>query len=646
MPQAGLGSEYFQVCHSATDAAHGLTLSAQLQRVLSGELRAFESEFMCTSFGGRHWYLAQVSRFEDGGEPRIVVIHIDISHSKRAQLNEARQTEIMRLLAERESLPQILETLVRHVEADDPRMLCSIMLLDAAGLHLQHGAAPSLPAFFNDAMHGLRIGALVGSCGRACTTGIRVITPDLRKDAGWTDFLPLALRADLLSCWSEPIRDSQGRVLGTFAVYHREVNEPTAVDIDTISSAARFAALAIERARAELALQAQTQRTGEAQRMESLGRLAGGIAHDFNNILAIILGYVSLAQLSPGNGAGVDEKLEQIEKAGQRAVGLVRQILVFSRRTPANIAPLALGEILSETRDLLRATIPAGVELVTRVEDGLPLIEGDATQIHQILMNLCTNAWRAIESGNKHPGRIDIALQTVELTAGETERSTVNLAPGTYVQLSVADNGVGMSDEVRSQIFEPFFTTRDAGEGTGLGLSVVRGIVSAHHGAITVESQPTCGTIFRVLLPSASPAVSATSAASDATEDAAVARRARVLFVDDEPQLVKLIEDLLPSANHEVFGFTDSRAALAAFIDNPLAFDALVCDFNMPQMSGIELVRAVVKLRPALPVVLVSGNVTAQLRRDAEELGVRRILDKPDLVRDIGATLDAVLSSY
>ena len=510
---------------------------------------------------------------------------------------------------------------------------------------MQHGAAPSLPAFFNNAMHGLRIGALVGSCGRACTTGIRVITPDLREDPGWTDFLPLARRAGLLSCWSEPIRDSEGKVLGTFAVYHREVNEPTALDIETISSVARFAALAIERARAELALQAQTQRTGEAQRMESLGRLAGGIAHDFNNILAIILGYASLARLSPGNGAGIEEKLEQIEKAGQRAVGLVRQILVFSRRTPANIAPLALGEILGETRELLRATIPAGVELVTRVEEGLPLIEGDATQIHQILMNLCTNAWRAIESGSKHPGRINIALQTVDLTSGEAEHLPVNLAPGTYVQLSVADNGVGMSDEVRSQIFEPFFTTRDAGEGTGLGLSVVHGIVSAHHGAITVESQPTRGTIFRVLLPTVSPAASATSAASGATEGAAFARRARVLFVDDEPQLVKLIEDLLPAANHEVSGYTDARAALAAFVDDPLAFDALVCDFNMPQMSGIELARAVVNLRPALPVVLVSGNVTAQLRRDAEDLGVRRILNKPDLVRDICATLQAVLVS-
>ncbi len=393
---------------------------------------------------------------------------------------------------------------------------------------------------------------------------------------------------------------------------------------------------------ARLSLEAQLR---ESQKMQAIGTLAGGIAHDFNNILAAILGNAKLALQDASGNPDIVRSLEEIRKAGTRGRDLVQQILSFSRRQPTEMKPVTIGLILDESAKLLRATLPARLTLAVDCAPDLPTVMADKTQIQQVLINLVTNAMQAMPSG---AGRIDICANSVILdpaTVG-THASLNALSaehPGQTVRLMVRDNGPGMNAEIVARIFEPFFTTKPVNEGTGLGLSVVLGIVESHGGAIVVDSAPGAGTTFTVYLPAAAaagidqmqPAQINANAAIDAAPPALVLDNSpRILYLDDDESMVSLVNRLLERRGYRVSAFTDQMEALAALASDPASFNLVVTDFNMPGMSGLDVARAVRAIRSDLPVAIVSGFIDEQLRAEAEQAGVRELIFKANLAEE------------
>jgi signal transduction histidine kinase/ActR/RegA family two-component response regulator len=360
----------------------------------------------------------------------------------------------------------------------------------------------------------------------------------------------------------------------------------------------------------------------QSQKMEAIGTLAGGIAHDFNNILTAIIGYTELLRAQARGDAKVDDRLAEIAKAGSRAKALVSQILTFSRQQEHTRAPVALGPTIDEALRLLRAAIPASIDIESSVASDLPPVLADATQIHQIVMNLAANGAAAIGGG---PGKIRVTC--VALALDETGAGAhPDLRPGRWVRLDVEDTGCGIQPEMLSRIFDPFFTTKGPGEGTGLGLSVVHGIVKAHDGAILVDSQVGMGTVFHIYFPALE---TLQPAAANAHRTRASGRGEHVLCVDDELALVDLLRAQLEALGYRVTACSSSLEALATFMASPLDFDVLITDLTMPGMSGSELAESVRKLRPDLPIVVATGYGHVMSEDRARELGLRRILNKP-----------------
>ncbi|MEP7099507.1 MAG: ATP-binding protein [Burkholderiales bacterium] len=369
----------------------------------------------------------------------------------------------------------------------------------------------------------------------------------------------------------------------------------------------------------------------ETHKMQAIGTLAGGIAHDFNNILGAILGNLALAQHDVAPEHAVQPRLEQIRKAATRARHLVQRILAFSRHQPLELVAQPLRPVLEETIDLLRTTLPASVALALRLSDAPMWVNADATQIQQLVMNLCTNAWHALPQSR---GRIEIGLEPVAAPPG---------LAGAWVQLSVRDDGRGMDEATRARIFEPFFTTRDRAEGTGLGLAVVHGIVAEHGGVVTVESAPDRGSVFRVALPLAD-SLDEIAPAPIAAPAALPGDGQHVLYVDDDPMMLVMVQGLLQRGGYRVSSCADAATAIASLRAEPDAFDIVVTDFNMPQGSGLDVARVARELRPELPVVITSGYLSEELRIAAEQAGVRQLLPKENTVEELGALLRQLLS--
>ena len=394
-----------------------------------------------------------------------------------------------------------------------------------------------------------------------------------------------------------------------------------------------------ERRRAEDALRQLEGQLREAQKMEAIGVLAGGIAHDFNNVLAGILGNAALAiqDLSPGHPAATS--LEQIRKAGLRGRGLVQQILAFARRQPREVASCELRPLLEECIGLLRSTLPAGVTLDTALTAEPLFVMADATQVEQVLMNLCTNAWHSL--GGK-PGRVAVALDAVDLDVAAARQLGAGLTPGAYARLRVEDNGRGMDAETRERIFEPFFTTKAVGEGTGLGLAVAHGIIAAHGGVIRVQTALGEGSAFEIYLPR-----SAGDGAVERPQPLALAHRGHgesVLYVDDDEVMVVMVERLLERLGYVVTTAHDPARAVEMVRAAPETFDVVVTDLNMPELSGLDVARALQRIRADLPVVISSGNLPDQLHHEARQAGVRALVHKQFTLEELGAVIHWVLS--
>ena len=393
-----------------------------------------------------------------------------------------------------------------------------------------------------------------------------------------------------------------------------------------------------ERRQAEVATASLEAQLRESQKMEAIGTLAGGIAHDFNNILATILGNTELARQDLVNNPRALESLEEIQKAGSRARDLVQQILSFSRRQPTERKVTALCPVVEETARLLRATTPACITLTTDCDANVPPVLADVTQMQQLVINLVTNAMHAMRGG---AGRIDVRVDTVMLDAAFVEaqpalRALHDKHPGRTVRLAVRDDGPGIDAVTLKRIFEPFFTTKPVGEGTGLGLSVVLGIVQAHDGAIVVKSEPGKGAIFTLYLPPVQaqaelrlPDVIA------ATPTASIGGGQRILYIDDDESLVFLVQRTLERRGFRVTGFSDQQLALDALLADPAAFDLVVTDYNMPGMSGLDVARKVRSIRPNLPLAVASGFIDGTLLAEAQAAGVREVISKANAVEDL-----------
>lgn len=373
----------------------------------------------------------------------------------------------------------------------------------------------------------------------------------------------------------------------------------------------------------------------QSQKMEAIGTLAGGIAHDFNNILFSILGYTELSLEIVEKDSLLYSNLQEVLTAGNRAKDLVQQILTFSRQTDQELQPVRIDLIIKEALVLLRASLPTTIEIHKNIKSDA-MVLADPTQIHQILMNLCINAGQAMEGKN---GILTIELKSLEI---DTDFSGEHpfLESGPYINLNVSDTGKGMSPEVLTCIFDPFFTTRQRTDGTGLGLSVVHGIVKSCGGAIHAFSEPGKGSTFKVYLPAVERRL------NPETRDHGPIPRGneRILFVDDEPVLATMGKQLLESLGYRISTKTDSIEALDIFRKNPDNFDLVITDMTMPHMTGEKLAAELIRTRPDIPIILCTGFSRTIDDNKALALGIRAFISKPVLKREIAETIRKVLN--
>jgi PAS domain S-box-containing protein len=382
-----------------------------------------------------------------------------------------------------------------------------------------------------------------------------------------------------------------------------------------------------ERKKAEDEKQRLQVQLSQAQKMESIGTLAGGIAHDFNNILSAVLGFAELAKFKAGGGEDVKEDLDEVLKAGVRARDLVRQILMFSRQAEITREPLQISPLIKETLKFLRASLPSTIEFRYDLEAPGSLVMADPVQIHQIIMNLCTNAAHAMREKG---GTLDIGLAEVVLDDAVVLEYK-GLQPGRYVRLSVTDTGRGIPKEIIHRIFDPFFTTKERGEGTGLGLSVVHGIVKDMGGAVSVYSEPGQGTRFNILLPLYE-GVADEAYALNADMKMGIAR---ILFVDDEEGVIASGRGILEHLGYQITATTSPGEAMELFSAHPEAFDLVLTDMTMPRMTGIELAEEFHKIRSNIPIVLCTGFSLGLSPQRIQEAGIREMVMKPMVASEL-----------
>ncbi|MDD4195281.1 MAG: PAS domain S-box protein [Syntrophorhabdaceae bacterium] len=382
-----------------------------------------------------------------------------------------------------------------------------------------------------------------------------------------------------------------------------------------------------ERKRAE-------DRLRQTQKMKAIGTLAGGIAHDFNNILAGIMGFTEMVMDDTDPASPEYRRLELALKGAHRGRDLVRQILTFSRQAEYEQKPVALGDIVEEGLKLMRPLLPATTQIRSTLPSGGDTVMADPAQMHQVLMNLCTNG---IQAMGKRGGVLEISVAREHVRKdGRTTAS--GMRPGDYATLTVRDTGCGMGPETVERIFDPFFTTKAHGEGTGLGLSVVHGIVKSHGGFIRVESEPGKGSSFSIYLPR----IERHEAAAD-EESSATGGRECILFVDDEDLLVELNNERLSQLGYDVVGTTSSLEALKVFRKEPWRFNLVITDYTMPDMTGVELARRLLQARSDIPIILCTGYNDDISPEKAKKAGIREFLLKPQSKRELDQAIRRIL---
>jgi PAS domain S-box-containing protein len=376
----------------------------------------------------------------------------------------------------------------------------------------------------------------------------------------------------------------------------------------------------------------------QVQKMEAIGTLAGGIAHDFNNILAAIMGYTEMALYDVPEGTSGRRNLEQVLKAGYRGKDLVKQIITFSRRREEERRPMRVSPIVKEALNLLRASLPTTIDIRQNIKTQSSMVLADQTQIHQVLMNLSSNAAYAMREKG---GVLEVSLADVDIYPDGAAPPHLDLKPGPYLKLTVSDTGHGIERAIMERIFDPFFTTKRPGEGTGMGLAVVHGIVKSYGGAIVVDSEPGRGSTFDVFFPRIEgkflPEVDSAAPMPTGNE--------RILFVDDEEDLVDMVQQMLERLGYSVVVKTNSLEALEVFKVQPDQFALVITDQTMPYMAGVDLAKELMRIRPDIPIILCTGFSEVISAEEAKALGIREFVMKPFATRELAETIRRALDS-
>lgn len=375
----------------------------------------------------------------------------------------------------------------------------------------------------------------------------------------------------------------------------------------------------------------------QAQKMEAIGTLAGGIAHDFNNILMAMIGYADLIRLNADEGTQLQSDIDAVLKAGRRAKELVKQILVFSRQMDHELRPVMPHLVFKEALKLLRATLPSTINIVQDIHANCGAVLADPTQLHQVLMNLCSNAHYAMRDTG---GTLTVGLDCTQVDA-LTIDNPLQLAEGSYIRLTVSDTGHGMEKNVQERMFDPFFTTKPVGEGTGMGMATTHGIVTSLGGTINVTSEVGVGTTFEIYFPRIEPQI---FHSDDSTNDTEKRGRGRALYVDDEEQIAVLGQRMLEHLGYDIVSFTKSTEALKTFLNDPYAFDFVITDQTMPDLTGTELAARILELRPEMPIILVTGYSERVTPESAKQAGIREYIMKPLVLSELGEAISRAVT--
>jgi PAS domain S-box-containing protein len=571
------GKNYIRVCDEAKgeNAEESKSFSTGIREVLSGEKEAFVLEYPCHSPDEKRWFVAHVCRVPGEGPKRVVVAHENITDRNLSQLA---------LKESEEKYRSIMEAM------DESTYICS------SDFQIVYMNSAMIKWLGRDAT------------GETCHKAIH----GLDTQCSW--------------CVHEKVM--KGETVKT------ELVEPGSNRIFFISHAPIFhsngtvSKLSLYRDITEI--KKLGNRIQQAQKMESIGNLAGGIAHDFNNILCPIIGLSELLLDDFAQDSPERECAEEIFKAGKRGSDLVKQILAFSRQSEHKMIPTRVQNILKEVLKLTRSTIPSNIEINQDIQPDCGLILADPTQIHQVAMNIITNAYHAME---ENAGQMHVRLREINLEAPE------RLDPGKYAMLSISDSGHGMPANLINKIFDPYFTTKEQGKGTGLGLAVVHGIVKEHKGDVTVYSEVGKGSTFNVYLP-----LLEKSAADDPipTEKCRLGTE-RILLADDEASVAKLVKLMLERIGYRVTLRTSSSDALEAFKVNPSNFDLVISDMAMPNMTGIQLAQELKKIRPDIPIIICTGFSERINEKKAETIGIEAFMMKPIVKSDLSNMIRKVL---
>jgi len=425
------------------------------------------------------------------------------------------------------------------------------------------------------------------------------------------------IRKDKTVVWSDTwitvLRDQDGRLIHTIG-WVQDITERKRVEFENKSLQTKLL---------------------QSQKMEAIGTLAGGIAHDFNNILGAVLGYAEIAKDESPEGSEVARNLDKVMEAGHRAASLVKQILTFSRQADSERIPLLPACQVREAIKLIRPILPSTITIKQQIDADTKPILADPTQIHQIVMNLCTNAFHAMEQTG---GVLNINLKDCELSKQDLQQQP-EVQPGSFVVLSVGDSGPGIAPEIWGKIFDPFFTTKEVGKGTGMGLAIAHGIITSYGGFITCKSQPGKGTLFQVFFPSLEQDV---TPINKPVEIVPLGKEC-ILFIDDEEMLADLGKGILERLGYEVTIRTNSLEALTTFQNQPDRFDVVITDQTMPGMTGLDLAKRMLQIRPNLPIILCTGYSTLITEEQAKHCGIKGFIMKPMTKKDIATLLRKVL---
>jgi PAS domain S-box-containing protein len=554
----------------------------------------------------------------DGEVSGIFIEGYDVTEHKRSEALRIAHNEVLEQAILDQPLEKALEGLVRTVEKhSNSGLVGSILLLDAEGKHLLHGAAPSLPDAYNKAINGIEIGESVGSCGTAAATGRPVFVSDIATDPVWSNFKDLALEHRLRACWSIPIRSGSGAILGTFAMYHREPREPVEDDLQLVQLITQTAALVIERKRAEAALRELNEtlearvveeiaerRAAEvalqrAQKLEAIGKLTGGIAHDFNNLLQIISGNLQLLGADVGGNARAERRLDNAMAGVNRGAKLAAQLLAFGRRQPLEPKVVNIGRLVAGMEDLLRRSIGEAIEMETVVSGGLWNAFADPTQIENAIINLAINARDAMNG----LGKLTIEVRNAHLDH-EYSAQNSDVKVGQYVMIAVTDTGVGIPPEIVEQVFEPFFTTKPEGRGSGLGLSMVYGFAKQSGGHVKIYSEVGHGTSVKIYLPRVHE--NEDQVAGPERVEAGGGSET-ILVVEDDQEVRATVTEMLRDLGYNVLTAKDAASALP-ILESGVKIDLLFTDVVMPgPLRSPELARKAKERMPSIGILFTSG---------------------------------------